>query len=104
MRRLRAGGQAMQHFPALVLALGLDAMSQHHLRSRLMHARIELETAAVVRLIDRPSGKNLGGLGDIALRIAAVHAEGMEFEQLASVVLVESIVLFLFRIRLLPGA
>ena len=96
MRGLRTGGQHVQHFPALVFAFGLDAMSEHKLRAGLVHARLVLETAAFVGLVDGPAGKDFGDFGDVALRVAAVHAERVQFQQLAAVVLVEAAVLLRF--------
>src|ERR1700676_544680 len=89
MRRLRTRGQLVQHFQTLAFALGLDAMTEHEFQPRLVHAWIKLESSALKRLVDGPSSKDFRYFGDIALRIAAIHAQRMEFEKFASVVFVQ---------------
>ena len=79
MRCLWTRGQAVQNFHALAFAFGLDLMSQHELGSGLVHARIELEAAALGGVFNGPSRKDLGNLGDIPLRIATVHAQRVQF-------------------------
>src|SRR5271170_1351269 len=66
-------------------------MPEYKLGPGFVHSRIELEATALGGLVDGPSGKNFGHLGDILLRVAAVDAQGMEFEQLASVIFVQTI-------------
>ena len=51
MRRLRAGGQHMQDFLALVFAFGLDAVSEHKLGTGLVHARIVAELHSFFGLV-----------------------------------------------------
>jgi hypothetical protein len=55
-----------------------------------VNRRAEDEGSAVARGVDRPPGQRTCDIDDILLRIAAVDAEGVELEKLASVVLVES--------------
>ena len=43
-----------------------------------------------VGFVDGPSGKDFGDFGDVALRVAAVDAEGVQFQQLAAVVFVQA--------------
>ena len=90
MRRLRARGQPVQHFHALAFALGLDAVAEHELGPGLVHARIEPEAAALGWVLNGPSRKHFGNLGHIALRVAAVHAQCVQFQQLAAVVFIEA--------------
>ena len=90
MRRLRAGGQPVQHFQSFAFALGLDAMPEHELRPGRMHSRLELEAAAFFWLFDGPSRKNLGNLGYIALRVTAAYAQRVQFQQFTSIIFVEA--------------
>jgi hypothetical protein len=90
VRRLRTRGQPVQHLQSLAFTLGLDAVTEHELGSGLVHARIELEAAALVGLVDGPPGKDFGNLGDIALRVAAVHAQRVQFQQLAPIVFIQA--------------
>ena len=94
LRRLRTRGQAVQHLPSFTFALWLDAMAEHELQSRLMHARVITEASTLERFLDGPSRKYLGDLGDVALRIPAIHAECVQLQQLAAVILVQAAVLF----------
>ena len=89
VRRLRTCGQPVQQFQSLVFALGLDAVTEHELGSGLVHARIELEAAALVRLVDGPPGKYFGNLSDIALRVTAVHTQRVQLQQLAPIVFIQ---------------
>src|SRR5579871_2802276 len=90
---LRAGRQHVQDFFAFVFAFGLDTFSENKFRSGFMLARIVEKAAAIVGLVDRPSGENFRDFRYIALRISAIHAERVEFEQFPAVVLIEAAVL-----------
>ena len=87
---LRIVRQQVQHFQPFLLAVLLDAMSEDDLVSGLVHARLEVEAAAFVGLLDGPAGKDLCDFGDIFLRVAAVHAERVQFHQFAAVVFVQA--------------
>src|SRR5215469_15246246 len=102
MSRLGAGGQHMQHFPALVLTSGFYMMAENELWSGLVPARLELEVSTIVRLLDRPSGEDFRNFGDVTLRVAAVHAKRVQFEQFAAVIFVESRALFALCVRVRP--
>src|SRR5258708_742208 len=103
MRRLRTRRQPVKQLPAFVFALGLDAVPQNELGSRLMHARIVAETSTLERSIDGPASEHLGDFRDVALRVAAVHAERVQFQQLASVIFVQTAVLFALRVWVWSG-
>ena len=70
------------------------SLADHALRARLVHARIEHELAAVLRIAgggnDGPAGDDLGEARDVVLGIDAAHAERMQLEDLARKVLVEA--------------
>src|SRR5271155_1287871 len=91
MRSLRTGGEPVKQFQTLAFALGLDAMPEYKLGSGFVHSRIELEAAAMDGLVDGPSRKNFSHLGNIVLRVATVHAQGVQLQQLATVVFVQAI-------------
>ena len=48
------------------------------------------EITALLRAVDRPARQDPRDLDDVLLRVAAVHAERVEFHQLARVVLVQA--------------
>jgi hypothetical protein len=62
-----------------------------------MHARIEGELPAPLRVLarrsDRPAGDDLGEIGDVRLGVPRAHAERMQLEDFACKVLVEALVL-----------
>src|ERR1700693_964052 len=64
-------------------------MSEHKLGPRLVHAWIELEAAALRRVINGPSRKNFGSLGDVALRVTAIYAQRVQLQQFAAVLFIE---------------
>src|SRR5439155_15636030 len=71
-------------------AAGLDLVSEHDLRSGIVHPRLEPESAALPRIRDRPARETPRDVDDVVLRVAAVDAERVQLHQLAAVVLVES--------------
>ena len=76
---------------AFLFAVRLDAMPEHDLVAGLVHCvRSKMEAAALSRLLERPAGKDAGDFGDVLLRVAAVHAEGVQLHQFAAIVFVES--------------
>src|SRR5260370_17747248 len=68
-----------------------------------MHARIVAKTSALEGSIDGPASEHLGDFRDVALRVAAVHAERVQFQQLASVIFVQTAVLFALRVWVWSG-
>src|SRR6266567_7311371 len=97
MRSLRAGGKNVQYLFAFIFSFRLNVMSQHKLGTGLVHARLVAEPQTFERFFDGPTSKYLGNPGDVALRVAAVHAEGVQLQQLAAVVFVQSAVPVAFR-------
>src|SRR6185369_8496403 len=84
-------GHDVEHLvPIALAATGLDAMPQHHLLAIVMECRREAEATAQPRVLDRPAGEGASHFGDVFLRVAAVHAERVKFEQFTAVVLVQS--------------
>jgi hypothetical protein len=77
-------------FAAFLLAVLLDLFAEDFLGSRLVAILVEFEAAAALRLVDGPAGEHARHLRDVGLRIAAVHAEGVQFHQLAGVVFVQA--------------
>ena len=79
-----------QHALAVVLAAARgQPRAEHGLVAAVVHARPEDETGVVARTLDRPAGERARHLGDVRLRVAAVHAERVQLHQLARVVLVQ---------------
>src|SRR4051812_19111943 len=72
-------------------AASLDDAAEHDLLPFVVQPRVEDELAALSGPVDRPPGERTRHLGDVLLRIAAVHAERVELQQLASVVFVKSL-------------
>src|SRR3989454_6758833 len=54
-----------------------------------MRPLVELEVAALPGPLDTPASEDARHVDHVLLRVAAVHAEGVQLEQLAGVVLVE---------------
>ncbi len=51
---------------------------------------VELKFAAELRPIHGPARQHPGYLGDIRLRVAAIHAYSVQFHQLAGIIFVQS--------------
>ncbi len=90
MRRDRAIRKQMQNLHAFRLAVEGELMPQGDFLSGLVTARVKGVISALVGPLNVPAGKDLRHLGDVALRVSAVDAEGVEFHQLARVVFIES--------------
>ena len=73
---------------------------QHCLVSRFVPRLAKDETSALPRLSQRPSGQHPRQLGHILLRVAAVHAQGVQLHHLARIVFVEA----LRGLAVIPGA
>src|SRR2546430_9755518 len=69
----------------------LELAPQDLLVSSVVRPVVELEIPALLRAPDAPTGENAGDLDHVVLIIPAVHAEGVELEQLAGVVLVDAL-------------
>src|SRR5438445_13261946 len=50
---------------------------------------VELEIPALLRALDAPAGENARDVDHVLLRVAAVHAQRVELEQLPGVVLID---------------
>ena len=78
--------------PCAASRLRVD-LADDRLRPRLVHARIEHELAAVLRIgrrrNDGPAGQHLGEAGHVVLGVDRAHAERMQLEDLAREVLVQ---------------
>ena len=80
----------MQNFgPIVDAAAGRNPNTQDGLLARIVHLGIELEFRHALRLFYGPPGKTAGYFGDVLLSIAAVHAERVQFQQFASIVLIQ---------------
>ena len=51
-----------------------------------------MELAVALRIEDRPAGERPRDVDHVGLRVTAVHAEGVQLQQLAAVVLVEPLI------------
>src|SRR5579872_3471795 len=80
----------MQHLHSLAFAFGLDFAAEDKFRSGFVHARLVFEITALIWFIDRPAGENIRNFGYVALRIAAIDAERVQFHQLTTIIFVES--------------
>ena len=98
LRRGRPHGQHVQQLAALHLAVLFDLCAQHRFRSALVALRREYKVSAELRPIDGPAGEHARHLRHVGLRVAAIHAQRMQFHQLARIILIQPGVGFLFRI------
>src|SRR5215210_425684 len=81
----------VEYLLAIVHAAALDPMSEHDFLAGIVQARIESESVAVLPwIVDRPSRESARDLGDVLLRVSAIHAECVQLHQLAAVVLVQA--------------
>ena len=76
-------------------AAGGNGHAQNVFLALVMLALVELETSALLRLTDCPSGEAAGYLSDILLGVAAIHAKGVKLHEFTAVVFVETLPAFL---------
>src|SRR3954470_22359525 len=96
MRGRRTLGQNVQDvFGVLHPATGGKLVAEQDFLASIMDLRTEYESAALRRRFDRPAGERARDVDHVLLRIAAVDAEGVQLEQLTTVVLVQSLTLAL---------
>src|SRR4029078_6625281 len=67
-RRMR-GQDVEDLFGVALAATGLDAVSEHELLAVVVHARLELEAAALPRVRNRPSRKRARDFLDVLLGV-----------------------------------
>src|SRR5262245_16660827 len=85
-------GKNIEHLFTIVLAAaGLDAMAQHQFVPVVVQLRDEAEGAATPRIVDRPACERASDFCDVFLGVPAVDPERVQFQQLASVVLVQTL-------------
>src|SRR5260370_24529660 len=83
-------GEDVRHLNLFVFAMIADIVSKNVLRTGLVGALVEVEAAALLRLLDAPAREHLRQLGDVLLRVAAVHTEGVKFHDFASVIFIQA--------------
>ena len=88
------GGLALGEEPEqpqpFVLTGALEGVAQDLFVAVIVRPVPVHEARAALRPLDAPPGENAGDVDDVLLAVAAIHAEGMELEELASVVLVDA--------------
>src|SRR5271166_1103846 len=87
--------QDIQRLHALFLAILLDLVAQHGLRSRLVQLWLENKTAALARFLQCPPREHSGNFRYIFLRVPAVHSQCVQLHELTGIVFVQSRVPFL---------
>src|ERR1035437_5635758 len=86
----------------LQAAAARQRVPEHDLRLGVVHPLAENETAAGTRLVERPSGERARDGDHVFLRVSAVHAERVQLEQLAAVVLVQTVATVIHRTASAP--
>src|SRR5690242_3880850 len=76
-------------------AAGRNDVPEHNLLALIVHAVVVLESAAFARTGDRPPRKAARHFYDIALRVASINTQRVQFQQLAPIILVETALLAL---------
>ena len=68
---------------------GRKCRAHHLLGARIVQRAVEVVLRQFVRLPDAPAGQDARCLGHVALRVAAIHSQGVQLHQFARVVLVQ---------------
>ncbi|MGC4099393.1 MAG: hypothetical protein QM706_20000 [Nitrospira sp.] len=85
----RVGGDDVQYALAVLLAAARgQGVAEHTFRTVVVQVGVEQEPATVPVGLGGPAGQATGDLLDVALGVAAVHAQRVQFHQLTGVVLV----------------
>ena len=98
VRRVRIARQNVEDFLAVFHSALVNLVSEHGLHAGVMEALFKEKFRIAPRLPDAPSGERLRDVDDVILRVSAIHAERVQFHQLAPVILIQAALLFRFRI------
>ena len=92
MRGARMARDNVEHLLAILdAAAGGERMAQHHFLAGVVHQRHKVEaTLCLAGALQCPAGQRARHIDHIGLCVAAIHAQGVQFEQLTPVVLIES--------------
>src|SRR6185437_8331373 len=91
VRRRGAMRQDVEHLLAVLDAAARpEGVAQEHLHAGIVHGGTKDEGAALVGSVNAPAGEGTCRRDDVALRVAAVHANGVELHELAAVIFVET--------------
>ena len=87
----RAAREDVQNFDSVFHAVpAFDLVPEHDLLAEIVHGRLEDEPAALLRPVNRPAGQTARHFDDVLLRVAAVHAQGVQLHQFPGVILVQA--------------
>ncbi len=88
------GAEGIEYTLAVALAaIGGDGDAKNGLGRVVVLFGVEFKAPAPPTWVDGPTGEAARGLADVALGIARIHAERMEFEQLARIIFVGRMVI-----------
>src|SRR5689334_3535477 len=84
--------EQIEHFVAVMLAAaGFDVTAKYDFLALVVQLRHESEAAPLTRICNRPAGERARHLRHVLLRVAAIDAQRVQLEQLASIVFVQSL-------------
>ena len=105
--RCRVCRQPQQNVAALRKSFIAIIAINHMLWSRLMQVAVKEELSPALRILpdryDAPPRNDLGEVGDVVLRIAGAHAQGMKLENFTSQIFVEAFTAALPGYRIRPN-
>src|SRR5215467_14862006 len=67
-----------------------DRMAKYDFFLSIVHCRIELKLCEFLRIVDCPPAERSSHRDHIALRVASINTESVQFEQFATIVLIET--------------
>src|SRR5262249_25851826 len=67
-----------------------DRMAKDDFFLPVVHSRIELKLCEFSRIVDCPAAESSGHGDHIALRVPCINTESVQFEQFATIVLIET--------------
>src|SRR5260370_19868828 len=79
----------------------MNFLPHHDLRVGSVKPVIKLEIRILPRLVNRPASKAARYFRDVFLRVAAIHTERVQFHQLASVIFIQTALIFLRFLRII---
>src|SRR5215468_6439148 len=81
----------IDHFHRVLLSTHCrDRMAKYDFFLSVVHSRIELKLCEFLRIVDCPPAERSSHGDHIALRVPSINTESVQFEQFATIVLIET--------------
>ncbi len=89
----------VNHLLAILHSARVNFLAEHEFGIGIVQPVVKFEFRVLPRLLDRPASEAARHFRDVFLRVTAIHAEGVQFHQLAPVILIQPAFIFFGLLR-----